>query len=285
MLPLGLFAWFGHRLPLRERLTLIAETGFDAVSLWLGEEEELVAQGRAERLPALALELGLTVDHAHAPFPECNRLWSKDAGLVAAWTEEHARHLTFCHEHAIPRLVIHVVEEPCPPAFAQSGVDAVRRLATRAEQLGVVLAIENTCSAQGLGLLLESIPSPALGLCYDSSHDFLPGQTRGEVLATWGARLAAMHLSDNHGEDDDHFLPGDGQVDWQALATVFPRASYSGTLVFELLPRVQDEGTAGDFVRAAYGRALRVREVVAGNGRPPPSGVRQPSSLRSAKGS
>jgi sugar phosphate isomerase/epimerase len=260
-----LFSWFGYRLPLEQRLALAAGAGFDTVSLWLGQEEELVASGHWEALPALARSAGLAVDHAHAPFPDCNRLWSTEPEFVAAWAGEHERQLEFCHEHGLPLLVVHAVEDPCPP-FHRSGVDAAGRLAERALQLGVTLAIENTCSAECIGVLLEAIPSRGLGLCYDSSHDFLRGQTRGSLLENWGHRLVTTHLSDNLGVTDDHFLPGEGQVDWLHLAEVFPRDSYRGAFLFELLPRPSGDGSAADFVRAACGRALRVRQVLGGTG-------------------
>jgi formylglycine-generating enzyme required for sulfatase activity len=47
--PLGLFSWFGYRLPLEQRLALAAGAGFDTVSLWLGKEEELVASRKWKR--------------------------------------------------------------------------------------------------------------------------------------------------------------------------------------------------------------------------------------------
>ncbi len=49
----GIFSWFGIELPLDERLRLIKKAGFDSTSVWLGEEEELVRDGKEHLIPEL----------------------------------------------------------------------------------------------------------------------------------------------------------------------------------------------------------------------------------------
>jgi hypothetical protein len=38
MQKLGMFAWFGYDLPMRERLQIIKDAGFDATALWWDEK-------------------------------------------------------------------------------------------------------------------------------------------------------------------------------------------------------------------------------------------------------
>ena len=68
------------------------------------------------------------------------------------------------------------------------------------------------------------------------------------------------HLSDNHGENDDHFLPGNGQVDWSAIAEAFPRETYSGPLMLEVVPDSPADLSPKQFMRLAHERAVWLRE-------------------------
>ena len=68
MLPLGMFSWFGYSLPLEKRLEMIKQAGFDATCLWFGDEEEMVEDGLADRMPGLVRGMALYLDNVHAPF-------------------------------------------------------------------------------------------------------------------------------------------------------------------------------------------------------------------------
>jgi sugar phosphate isomerase/epimerase len=136
----------------------------------------------------------------------------------------------------------------------------IRDLVTRAGEKDVVLAVENTGRPDYLDFVLSGIDSPGIGLCYDSSHDFLFGMTRGTILAKWRDRLVTTHLSDNNGEYDDHALPWDGKVDWEIVADCFPSETYSGPIMLEVYPQNGDRRTPEEFLTAAYERAVRLRE-------------------------
>lgn len=69
--PLGIFAWFGYEMPLKESLRLIKATGFDQVLLWWGEFEGDIP---LLKQPETVRRLGLEVENAHAPFQGCNTL-------------------------------------------------------------------------------------------------------------------------------------------------------------------------------------------------------------------
>jgi len=64
-------------------------------------------------------------------------------------------------------------------------------------------------------------------------------------------RVATAHIHDNHGEKDEHLLPFEGVIDWDAALAAFATAPEPIALVFELKDR-----TAGapslDQIRAAF---------------------------------
>jgi sugar phosphate isomerase/epimerase len=145
------------------------------------------------------------------------------------------------------------------------GLRAICELVARAEQLGIIVAVENTRSPLHSDFVLSGIASPHLGLCYDSSHDFISGHSPCALLKKWGNRLVTTHLSDNEGTTDDHYIPGDGRIDWKAVQAAFPSTQYSSALLLEVVPRASDGMTPQEFVRRACDAALHLRRTL---GRP-----------------
>ena len=70
MLGLGIFSWFSYQHPLQQRLQMIKRVGFDAVSLWWGDEF-----GDKNCQPEMARKQGLDIDYVHAPCSNPNDLW------------------------------------------------------------------------------------------------------------------------------------------------------------------------------------------------------------------
>lgn len=48
-----------------------------------------------------------------------------------------------------------------------------------------------------------------------------------------------LHLTDNHGENDEHFIPGAGTVDFHALKTALDARNFDGALTFEVCVDIQ----------------------------------------------
>lgn len=249
---LAIFSWFGYRLPLDQRLALIAEAGFRTTSLWLAPPEELALQGRADEMPELAHQAGLTVENVHAPYTHCNQFWSDDAELRDAVREEYAEAIRFCARHRIPVLVLHTTRRTDPPGTFELGLPPIKDLIAQAESSGVVLAVENTALPEWFDRLMAAFDSPSLQFCYDSSHDFLYGRPPGQILERWGHRLAATHFSDNAGHHDDHWLPGTGCGDWDRVAKSFPSTSYSGSVSLEAVPRNTADMSPQQFLSKAF---------------------------------
>jgi len=258
MRELGIYAWFGYDLPLSERLEMIAAAGFASTCLWLGPVEAMVAASQADRMPELAQRCGLRIDNVHAEYLGCNSLWT-DADNDDVFGS-YSTAIDFCRRHGIPILVAHVTQGLNPPPAGEAGLDRLRRLVDQAGEQGVVLAIENTNRPDYVDFLLSRCDLPSLGLCYDSSHDFLKGTPPLSILKRWGHRLVTVHLSDNHGQRDDHTLPGDGIVDWQALIACFPADSYRGPVMLEVVPDPQARLDAREFLTDAHARAAGIRE-------------------------
>lgn len=258
---LGIYAFFKLPIPFPDRLSMIRAAGFDAISVWWD-----TADGERKRLrdsvPEMTRNAGLILDNIHVPYRGCNALWSTDDGERIDVVNRHIRWIEDCARHAIPRMVMHVTLGTRTPLDSEKGIDSIRRLVDAAETNSVTLAIENTRSPQHIDTLLQEIGSPSLGLCYDSSHDFLYSPEPISLLQTWTSRLQALHLSDTDGKLDRHWLPGDGSVNFEGLRPYLAQAADDVPLMLEVVAR--------DTAESCEKFLLRARESLAKHCAPSP---------------
>ena len=114
---------------------------------------------------------------------------------------------------------------------------SLEHLKAFAAPLGVQLLLENLSNAVATPEHLVEIVRvghfASVGFCLDVGHAHLaegmPETSHGpaksgidlafEALSAAGSgKLAELHLHDNHGTRDEHCWPGDGSVDWAAVA-------------------------------------------------------------------
>ena len=250
---IGMFAWFGYPGPMDDRLSMIADAGFAATCLWHWSAERAAD---VEHWPGWARDRGLRVDNVHSPHSGCNGLWRADERGEQI-LRRYSDTIDYARRHGIPKVVIHVTGGPGPKQLGETGFEQIGRLVEQAASAGVVLAVENTRRRDAIDALLERFDTPAVGFCYDSSHDFLHGRPVGDVLTRWGGRLATTHFADNHGQRDDHLLPFLGTGDFNAVAAAFP-ARYDGPVMLEALAGPGAAEDPADFLHDAYASAQRL---------------------------
>lgn len=254
---LGIFAWFGYRMPLPELFGLIRAAGFPLVSLWW--EPTGRRETTTHAMPGLARDAGLTIESAHVPFRKANALWHPDPAIHRPVLDDYLGWLGHCREYGIPRMVLHAVSGEAKAADIEAGLESFRQLVHTAETLGITLALENTRRPDLLDLLFSTFPSPALGLCYDAAHDRLwPGAPPG-TLARHEARLVTTHLADTDGGMDRHWLPGDGVIDWPGVMGAL--GGYAGPLMLEVMPYKSPGLAAAEFLALAKERGTWLRNL------------------------
>lgn len=261
----GIFSWFGFRLPLSERIRLIKEAGFGSTSVWLGEEEELVKTGNECLIPEIVRSHGLFLENVHAPYKYCNNIWSDSGSTRSVIKNEYGSSISFCSKHGIPIVVVHISRGDDAPKLNEHGLDVIREIVRRAEDANVTVAIENTGKPCYLNHVFSNVESPSLGFCYDSSHDFLGHSNPGTLLREWSHLLVATHLSDNDGISDRHWVPGEGNIDWEVVRDCFPKDTYTGFFTLEVLPKADEGQPVRSFLRKAieslsWTKSLLMRE-------------------------
>jgi sugar phosphate isomerase/epimerase len=102
---------------------------------------------------------------------------------------------------------------------------SLEHLSLFARQRGVTLALENTpgemATPANLKNFLEQTRLTNVKLCFDTGHAHLEG---GVVagLETLRDLVVTTHIHDNHGERDEHLLPYEGTIDWNAALAALP---------------------------------------------------------------
>lgn len=211
-----------------------------------GMEEELVAQKSAlvaaierEKLRVWSVHLpfGAGWDVAHYDERERDDVvesLKKVINLTAKWR---------------PRVyVLHGCLEPVAPQerpvrIARS-IQSMRELDAHCRKYGARIALEDlprSCLAN------SSVETRAMALaadvpvCFDVNH--LLGDSHADFLSALAANCITTHLSDYDGQDERHWLPGEGIVPWKKVFVGLMEAGYRGPFLFEL--RKGEKGVYG----------------------------------------
>ena len=257
MTKFSIYAGVSRDYSIEERIAAIAEAGFDAICLDF-EKELAHTETSWENQMRLAQKYALPVENVHL----------SGKGMTSAWTEGEAG------DQVIDRLieelrdmaslgikigVAHVTwGYATPDGNMDIGIARYRRAVEAAEKYGVILALENSVYASYVHTLLTNIHSPSLGFCYDSGHENAYTPTE-DYLSQYSDILVAMHLHDNDGANDDHYLPlhPNGTIRWEEKV----RALKKTKLFHEMITR--ESGIEGKTALEGFRGALAVAKKLA----------------------
>lgn len=249
-----IYDWFGYELPINERYQLIKKAGFDGVLLWWSEGFN---RNDYRNGPQIARNAGLFIENIHTPIQNQNQLWLDNLDGDAL-TDCYLQCVADCAEFEIPTMVVHLPNEQHP--YNALGVDRIKRIAEKAEHLGVNVALENLCNFANLSYMLEQVDSVRIGFCYDCCHhnNYNLGD---DLLSMYGSRLMALHLHDNGGSYSQHQLPFDGTIDWTITMKKIAETNYLGATALEPMNWDYKDLSAEEFLYKAYEKAKRLEAL------------------------
>ena len=263
---LGISSWYGYNFSYEKRIKLIKDAGFQSVMMWWGEDSDDENASR-EQKPDIVRKCDLKIENMHFSFDKIDSIW-KDNLDGEELIKKYLSFIDDCKSHEISAAVMHVTGGEYPPPFGQLGLNRFKRIIEKAEKNGVTIALENVWRLDYLDFLFDNIKSEKLKFCYDSGHEncFTPGV---DCLAKYGSRLAALHLHDNIGKNDQqrndlHMLPFSGTVNWNRIMKELIELNYQGTLSFEVdaqYSNVINQYTAETFLLEARMRAEKLLNI------------------------
>ena len=169
-----------------------------------------------EAQAAYCQKLGLRIIFAHLGYQNINDIWL-DTSEGEKLVERYCRDIDACREQGIDHVMMHLCSKSQAPGPNAIGLDRFRRITDHAKNVGVKVSFENT--------------------------------------KIKGYQEFIIHLHDNHGEHDEHLLPGDGTLNWQNAMKGLKSSGYDGPLTLEIVYRKDYEAMdIEEFYKEGYRR-------------------------------
>ncbi len=202
-----------------------------------GEEEKLIAQ--VEPLAKAVISHGDYLWSVHLPF---------GGGWDAAHIDEPDRmdavcgfkriiDLTACWHPSV--YVLHGCLEPVKDEEREARllqcIKSVKELTEYAEKYGAKIALEDlprSCLGNSTDEMKRIADASETHICFDVNH--LLGDSHEDFLNALKNKIITTHLSDYDGEDERHWLPGEGIVPWKLIFERLEAVGYKGPYLFEL---------------------------------------------------
>ena len=146
------------------------------------------------------------------------------------------------------------------------------RLSEVGKENGVVICMENMpfggqTLARPADLLafVSELDTPWIRLCLDVGHCTRLGESAGDAVRLWGPQyLRILHIHDNDGTRDRHWIPMDGITDWDSFSAALSEIRFDGVLSIEtVLPKTEqsEESLRSEELRLTQ-RARAIAEAV-----------------------
>ncbi len=210
-------------------------------------------------------DMGFQVTQAHASWEQAiGQNFSPDDPYPVYYRTIEACRMLGCGKlvfHA-PLYFFATKDEATKKRIGDWNVRWFRKLIPTLEEFSVTAELENTfdygrvcqpgdpsftyTSADDMLELLQAIDSDRFALCLDTGHANIAGQDPAQMVRAYGDHLDVLHLNDNFGfirpvYEDLHLLPGNGNLDWQAILASLYDMDYRGNFNIEpvgALPRL-----------------------------------------------
>ncbi len=266
----------------QEALKRIADLGWPSVELSfehirvLCEEPDI--EDTAARFQTVAAEVGIAVPQVHLHL--LANVASRDEEQRRADIKVVKRQLDFCELTGIGVGVIHPGGWDVPrnsDAWHRVNslrVEAFRELCEYAAERNVRLAVENMHDRIGVGAglrrnfgaevwelldLADAVGSPVMGFCLDTSHANIQGLDLPAAIREMGELLIALHISDNDGTGDLHWVPMRGNIDWPPVVQALRDINFAGPFNLEI---PGERGCPPEFWDARVQYALQVVQIL-----------------------
>ncbi len=231
-------------------LAEIAQAGFSAVEIFCASQHFSYRDPQRVREIGEALdEYRLGLHSVHSP-TDRDRSPGRESGVVISISDperirrldavdEIKRVLDVAEQIPFQYLIQHMGHgrQAADPRKLDAAFTSLESLSMFAKARGVTIALENTPDELGAPASLQHFITDThlhdLKLCFDIGHAHI----EEGVPASFDAmreRVVSTHIHDNHGDKDEHLLPFEGTIDWDAALAGFAAAPVTLPFVFEI---------------------------------------------------
>ena len=238
-------------------INAIKDAGFDGVFIqWYKKEQEIPQENQYN----LCKKLNFEIPFFHLGYSSINNIWltGKDGDDLVDY---YINDLNNCKKRNINLVVMHLTSKSNPPEKCQIGIDRLKKIVKRAEELDIKIAFENTKVIGYLEYVFEHIKSPNIGICYDAGHDYCHFDSKFN-WDYFNGKILAVHLHDNDKSGDQHLLPFDGSINWECVISNLKKAGYTGPIILESCYRRNYlEMSVEEFYKESFKRAKKLEQI------------------------
>lgn len=240
-----------------EAIRILAAAGFDAFdfSLFDHTPENLVfTDGWRDyvlELRRIADTAGILCNQAHAPFPSRKAEIPQNEAFNDTIFDHITRAMAAAALLGAKAIVVHPIHHVPHWENAEYlrdlNLDFYRSLIPYAKEYRIRVALENmwqvrdghivdsTCSqAAEFADYLDTLADDCFTGCLDLGHCGLTGHEASEMIRALGAdRIGALHVHDNNHKGDQHTLPYQANMDWNAIVSALADIGYRGDMTLE----------------------------------------------------
>lgn len=261
----------------RNLLSAIKKAGFETVELYANHPHWPGYADPASRrqIAQICIDLDLPVNSVHSPFfrtlddARAGRWLSvtaRDNGLRRESVERIVESAAVAEFVPVQNIVVHIgaPDEQEDGATFDRLFYSLEEILAATQGLGITVALENITNDISRGsriarFLTDSdlAQNGSVGCCYDCGHAAIYGVTVEEFqqMAPW---LATTHIHDTTEGRDNHLMPFEGDIDWDALASAFAATPYDGALIIE----TKDDSGSLRTLDLAAAAAARLRDKI-----------------------
>ncbi len=261
----GISTTVDYSVPVETQLEIISACQFDFISIGANlNHSRFFERAYFSAVMERARTMGIPIESIHAPYAGKYDLASASTEARERALEGICEFLNRCTVHGIPLVTLHPHHY-----FSDSKEACLERIVRSLEKInmlrpdGVEIALENLPSKESSWIfssLMKIFDSTKFGFCYDSSHENISGEPF-HLIGKFHDRLTTTHLSDNHGQNDDHLIPGEGNIEWGEMKQYISKAVCLKGILFEVGTGEKLGEPLEQFVRRAADRA---HEIFAG---------------------
>lgn len=243
----ALSTWLVGEIPADDAVRLLSDAGFTQVEL-SAEWAPIVSAweddptGVSERLAAA----GISVPSVHSPRAG-RRIDEPDEEERLASVQANIDYFDLMQAGGVREIVIHPTgatgnDESEWPAARERSMNSLKMLAEEAGDAGIRLAVENIGRdgrpGSTMASILEMIDGLGdhVGLCMDIGHSQMAHLNLLDELSTALAsgRLFTLHLHDVDADGKDHYIPGEGCIDFAPYLAMLNEHGFEGGRTLEI---------------------------------------------------
>ncbi len=207
-----------------------------------------VMGARAVRLANMAAKLQeagvMEIGSVHIPFGGGWSFASPDAELRKEAVDNTLMFLNACKCLKCKDYTLHTCLEPIAPEERAASMVGIRKtieeLLPTAQEMDISLNLEDlprSClgnTPEELAEIIDGFPKENVGVCFDVNHFCNCAERIPSAIDMFADRIRTFHISDYDGEDECHWYPGYGVIDWDAVMKAVRCIKLDVLLIFEV---------------------------------------------------